>query len=145
MFFIDQVCPKDIAYISEISESVFSNEPESAPDGFNNPEWYFNAATTGYLYKIIFNGELAGGFVVFRTGQFNFQLERIFILPEYQNLGLGKKAISYAIKRFPEGKVWYTDVKPSWEKYSLFLTGCGFFESGFAIGSSTRYIKLLNK
>ena len=100
-------------------------------------------STTGYLYKIVFNGEIAGGFLAFRTGQLNFQLERIFILPEYQNLGLGKKALYYAIKRFPEAKVWYADVKPSWDKYSVFLSCCGFFESGFITGSSTRYIKLL--
>ena len=143
MLIIDQVCPEDIAYIAKISESVFSNDPESAPDGFDDPEWYFNVFTTGYLYKIVFNDEIAGGFLAFRTGQLNFQLERIFILPEYQNLGLGKKALYYAIKRFPEAKVWYTDVKPSWDKYSVFLSGCGFFESGFVTGSSTRYIKLL--
>lgn len=142
MLFIDQVCPEDIDYISEISASVFSDDPDTAPDGFDDPEWYFNASITGYLYKIVFNGELAGAFVAFRTGQLNFQLERIFILPEYQNLGLGKKAMDYAFRRFPEAKVWYTDVKPSWNKYSLFLTGCGFFESGFVIDSSVRYIKL---
>ncbi len=143
MLTINRACPEDIAYIAKISESVFSNDIISAPDGFNDPEWYVNISDTGYLYKIIFNGELAGGFVAFRTGHLNFQLERIFILPEYQNLGIGKKAIDYALKRFPEAKVWYTDVKPSWDKYSRFLTGCGFFESGFITNSSTRYIKLL--
>lgn len=143
MLIIDQACPEDIAYIAKVSESVFSKDIDSAPDGFDNPEWYFNISDSGYIYKIIFNGKLAGAFVAFRTGHLNFQLERIFILPEYQNLGIGKKAVDYALKRFPEAKVWYTDVKPSWNKYSLFLTGCGFFESGFVTNSSTRYIKLL--
>ena len=143
MFFIDQACPEDIVYIAKISESVFSNDPDSAPEGFNDPDWYFDVNNTGYLYKIVFNGELAGGLVAFRTGQLNFQLERIFILPEYQNLGLGKKAVNYAFKRFPEAKVWYTDVKPSWDRYTLFLASCGFFETGFTTGSSIRYIKLL--
>ncbi|MCK5758280.1 MAG: GNAT family N-acetyltransferase [Clostridiales bacterium] len=143
MLIIDQACPEDITYIAKISESVFSKDIVSAPDGFDNPEWYFNISDTGYLYKIIFNGELAGAFVAFRTGHLNFQLERIFILPEYQNLGIGKKAVYYALKRFPEAKVWYTDVKPSWDRYSLFLKRCGFFESGFITNSSTRYIKLL--
>jgi len=143
MLIIDQACPEDIAYIAEVSESVFSKDISSAPEGFDNLEWYFNVSTTGYLYKIIFNGELAGAFVAFRTGQLNFQLERIFLLPEYQNLGIGKKVLGYALKRFPEAKVWYSDVKPSWDKYSRFLTGCGFFESGFITNSCTRYIKLL--
>lgn len=143
MLLIDQASPGDIAYIAEVSETVFKTDINSAPDGFNDPEWYFNVSTTGYLYKIVFNGELAGGFVAFRTGQLNFQLERIFLLPQFRNLGIGKKALEYALKRFPEAKVWYTDVKPEWNQYSVFLTGCGFFESGFMTDSATRYIKLL--
>lgn len=143
MLTIDQACPEDIVYITKVSQSVFSREFSAAPDGYDNPEWYFAAADIGYLYKIMFNGDLVGAFVAFRTGQLNFQLERIFLLPEYQNLGIGKKALDYALKRFPEAKVWYTDVKPAWGKYSMFLTGCGFFESGFVTNDSTRYIKLL--
>lgn len=143
MLIIDQACSEDIAYIAKLSESVFSKDIISAPDGFDNPEWYFNISDTGYLYKIIFNGELAGGFVAFRTGRLNFQLDRIFILPEYQNLGIGRKAVDYVLKRFPEAKVWRVDVKPSWDKYSRFLTSCGFFESGFVTNSAMRYIKLL--
>ena len=143
MLIIDQACPEDIVYITKVSQSVFLNEILSAPEGYDNPEWYFSASDTGYLYKIMFNGELAGAFVAFRTGQLNFQLERIFILPEYQNLGIGKKTLDYALKRFPEAKVWYADVKPSWDKYSKFLASCGFFESGFITNNSTRYIRLL--
>lgn len=143
MLVIDKVCPEDIGYIAQISETIFSNDIDSAPIGYNDPRWYLNASVTGYLYKIIFNGLIIGSFVVFRTGQINFQIERIFILPEYQNLGIGKKTLNYALKRFPEAKVWYADVKPSWEKYSLFLTECGFFESSFFTDSCVRYIKLL--
>lgn len=143
MLIIDQASPEDISYIAKISESVFSIDMLSAPDNFMDPNWYFDASSTGYLYKIIFNGEIIGGFVVFKTGHLNFQLERIFLLPEYRNLGIGKKTINYVLKRFPEAKVWYADVKPSWNKYSLFLTHCGFFESGFETNSSTRYIRLL--
>lgn len=143
MLIIDQVCPEDIAYITKISEIAFSGDIGSAPVGFNEPVWYFNSSITGYLYKIVFNGMIIGGFTAFRTGQINFQLERIFLLPEYQNLGIGKKTLGYAFKRFPEAKVWYTDVKPSWDKYSVFLTGCGFFDSGFVTNSCSRYIKLI--
>lgn len=143
MLIIDQACPGDIGFITKISETVFLSDIDSAPTGFNDPDWYFNLYNTGYLYKIIFDGIIIGGFTAFRTGQINFQLERIFVLKEYQNLGIGKKALNYAFKRFPEAKVWYTDVKPSWEKYSLFLTGCGFFESGFVTNSCVRYVKLI--
>lgn len=142
MLIIDQAHPEDIGYIAKISELVFSSETDSAPIGFNDSKWYFSVSAIGYLYKIVFNGLIIGGFVIFRTGQTNFQIERIFILQEYQNLGIGKKSLAYVFKRFPEAKVWYADVKPSWNKYSFFLTACGFFESGFITDSYVRYIKL---
>lgn len=145
MLIIDQASPEDIGYIAKVSETVFSDDIGSAPEGYKDAEWYFNASSTGYLYKILFDGEIAGGFVAFRSGYLNFQLERIFLLPEYRNLGIAKKALDYAIKRFPEAKVWYTDVKPAWSGYSLFLTCCGFFESSCITDGSTRYIKLINK
>lgn len=143
MLNIIRACPEDISYITEISETVFSCEPDSAPEGFKDPDWYLRTSDTGYLFKIIFNGTLVGCFAVFKTGQFNFQLDRIFILPGYQGLGIGKKTLQYAVKRFPEARVWYSDVNPKWSKYSGFLTCCGFFETGFSKNSCTRYIKLL--
>lgn len=145
MLTIEKAYPEDISRITDISIAVFSHEADSAPEGYRNQEWYFNITNTGYLFKIQFNGEIIGGFVAFKTSQLNFQLDRIFILPEYQNLGIGKKAVNYAFKRFPEATVWYTDVKSQWKKYSSFLVRCGFFESSFSAGSSVRYIKLLNK
>ena len=78
MLIIDQASPEDISYIAKISESVFSIDILSAPDNFMDPNWYFDASSTGYLYKIIFNDEIIGGFVVFRfSTRKNFSFTRI--------------------------------------------------------------------
>jgi ribosomal protein S18 acetylase RimI-like enzyme len=143
MLEISRARPKDIPYIADISESIFSSDTAIAPEGYDSFQWYFRTNETGYLYKILFNGSLVGGFVAFRTGRFNFQLERIFILPEFQNLGIGKKSIQYVSRRFPEARVWYADVKHQWADYSQFLIRCGFFESISSSKNNTRYIKLI--
>lgn len=143
MLEIKRAFPEDVAYITDISESIFSLEHETAPEGYDNYEWYFRTSGTGYLFKILFNGLTVGGLVAFKTGRSNFHLERIFILPDYQNLGIGKKSVQYAFKRFPEAKIWYSDVRPEWKKYSEFLFTCGFFESGFNVGNGIRFIKII--
>lgn len=142
MLEITKARPKDIACITDISESVFSQDTAAAPEGYDSFQWYFRAIETGYLYKILFNGSLVGSFVAFRTGRFNFQLERIFILPEFQNLGIGKKSIQYVTRRFPEARVWYADVKHQWTDYSQFLISCGFFEGISPSKNKTRYLNL---
>jgi len=140
---IDLAYPEDIAYITDISEAVFSEDTATAPEGYDNCEWYYRAGDTGYLFKILFNGMPIGGFVAFRTGRFNFHLERLFILSDYRNLGIGKKAVQYAFLRFPEARVWYSDVRSEWENFTGFLLNCGFFESGYTLGKGKRFIKIL--
>ena len=144
MLEIIRAFPEDVAYITDVSECIFSIDPGTAPVGYDSYEWYLRASTTGYLFKIMFNNSMVGGFTIFKTGRFNFQLERIFILPDFQNIGIGKKAVQYVIKRFPEAKIWYSDVRPEWQKYSRFLNNCGFFESGFSAGGGRRFIKILH-
>lgn len=143
MLEITRAFPEDVTLITDVSECIFALDPSTAPEGYDSYEWYLRTASTGYLYKILFNDVLIGGFVVFRSGRFNFHLERIFILPDYQNLGIGRKSIQYVIKRFPEARVWYSDVRPEWIKYSAFLQNCGFIESGFSIGHGKRFIKTI--
>ena len=143
MLEIDRIYPEDVAYITDISESVFSSDPSVAPEGYDSYEWYMRTYESGYLFKILFNGSPVGGFTAFKASRFNYNLERIFILPDYQNIGIGKKSIQFALKRFPEAKIWYSDVKPEWIEFSGFLNSCGFFESGFSPGTGKRFIKIL--
>ncbi|MBN2558254.1 MAG: GNAT family N-acetyltransferase [Clostridia bacterium] len=142
MLYIDKASPGDIPYISSISAEAFSSGASLKPIGSNDPGWYADAASGGYLFKITFDGVLVGGLVVFKTGNSTFQLERIFILPSYQGLGIGRKSLDFIFKRFPEAKVWYVDAIPGLDGFSHFLKSTGFFESGFVSGSSPRYIKL---
>ncbi|MFO7611217.1 MAG: GNAT family N-acetyltransferase [Clostridia bacterium] len=143
MLYIDKAQPGDIPYISSISLEAFSSGTPLSPLGRNEPRWYFDAASDGYLFKIIFDGVLVGGLVVFKTGSSTFQLERIFILPSYQGLGIGRKSLEFIFKRFPEAKVWYVDAIPGLDGFSHFLKSAGFFESGFVSGSCSRYIRLI--
>ncbi|MBN2852404.1 MAG: GNAT family N-acetyltransferase [Clostridia bacterium] len=143
MINFERAHPEDVSYLVKVSEQAFLNAKTTLPEGYNDYNWLFQAMTSAYLFKILFNGSLIGGFLVYKIGAHNYQLDRLFILPEYQNIGIGKKAIDFLIKRFPEAKVWFTDVEPTWQKYTYFLSKCGFFESACYGKNSIRYIKLI--
>lgn len=134
---------EDIARITDISREAFSDSPGSAPEDFDSFRWYLNAYSNGYLFNILNKGDIIGFLAVFKTSRFCFELNRIYIDPDFRNLGLGKKAISFIVGRFPEAKVWYADVLGTDEAYPGFLTSCGFMESGFSHGLYTRFVKIV--
>ncbi len=142
MINFEKAMPEDITNIVSISKQVFSKTDIEIPEGSNDYEWFLHRLTSGYLFKITYNGLLIGSFLVFQIGLHNFQLDRLFILEEYQNIGVGKKTLSYLFKRFPEAKVWYVDANPSWKQYVYFLQKSGFFESTCREKDKIRYIKL---
>lgn len=142
MISFEKAHSEDVSHLVKVSEQAFSDVSVPAPEGFNDYSWLLQASNSAYLFKILFNGSLIGGFLVYKIGVHNYQLDRLFLLPEYQNIGIGKKAIDFLMKRFPEAKVWFADINPAWQKYSYFLSKCGFFESNCYGKDSTRYIKL---
>ncbi|MCK5811866.1 MAG: GNAT family N-acetyltransferase [Clostridiales bacterium] len=142
MINFEKAMPEDINTIVSISRQVFSKTNIEIPEGSNDYEWFLHRLTSGYLFKITYNGSPIGSFLVFQIGLHNFQLDKLFILEEYQNIGVGKKTLTYLFKRFPEAKVWYADVNPSWNQYVSFLQKNGFFESTYNEKDKTRYIKL---
>src|SRR5262245_55274011 len=44
-------------------------------------------------YKIIADGQIIGGIVVFDRGSGHFHLDRIYLDPDYHNLGVGTQAM----------------------------------------------------
>ncbi len=143
MINFDKASPEDITDIVTISRQVFAKTIIEIPEGSNDYEWFLHRLTSGFLFKITYNGLLIGSILVYQIGIHNFQLDRLFILKEYQNMGIGKKTLTYLFKRFPEAKVWYVDANPTWKQCVSFLKKCGFFESTCSDKDKIRYIKLV--
>lgn len=134
---------EDVTYMTELSREIFSDSTDTAPEDFDDFRWYYSAYLNGYLFTIIYNGEIIGFLVAFRTSRFCYELDRICISLSHRNLGFGKKTIKYLFRRFPEAKVWYADVIKGHDSYSAFLSASGFVESGFSNNTHTRYVNII--
>lgn len=133
---------EDIASIANISEQIFVDHILALPASYKNYKWINQNLDSGFLFKILFNDSLIGSFLVFKVGCHNYQLDSLFILQEYQHTGIGKKTITFLLKRFPEASVWFVDINEAWKKQVIFLEKCGFFESTCSGKKKIRYIKL---
>jgi GNAT superfamily N-acetyltransferase len=84
----------------------------------------------GQYYKVLVDGRLAGGLIVFRQAPQEYELGRIFIAPDFQNQGVGTRAMEFLGEEFPLAKRW-TLGTPAWNRRTRhFYEKVGFVEIG---------------
>ena len=85
-----------------------------------------NAIESGKAYRIVCNGEIAGGAVVRVDGD-RGDLELLFVSPRVHGKGIGYAAWCEIERMFPQVKVWET-VTPYFEKRNIhfYVNRCGF-------------------
>ncbi len=85
-----------------------------------------NAIKNGEGYRILCNGEIAGGAVVRVDGD-RGDLELLFVSPKAHNKGIGYGAWCAIEKMYPQVKAWET-VTPYFEKRNIhfYVNRCGF-------------------
>ena len=85
-----------------------------------------NAIENGEAFRIVCNGEIAGGAVVRVDGD-KGDLELLFVSPHAHSKGIGYAAWCEIERMFPQVKVWET-VTPYFEKRNIhfYVNRCGF-------------------
>ena len=85
-----------------------------------------NAIENGEAYRIVCNGEIAGGVVVRVDGD-KGDLELLFVSPRAHSKGIGYAAWCEIERMYPQVKVWET-VTPYFEKRNIhfYINRCGF-------------------
>jgi predicted acetyltransferase len=128
---------RDAAKLAVASKSAFENDIRygapshdgkgGGPPGYDSPEWQRRMMRAGRYYKIILDGQIVGGFIVFSRAIREYELGRIFISADFQNRGIGTQAMQFMFGEFPLAKTW-TVGTPAWNQRT-----CHFYEKvGFA-------------
>jgi GNAT superfamily N-acetyltransferase len=84
----------------------------------------------GEYYKVLRDGQMIGGIVVSRKGVREYEVIRIFIVPEHQNQGVGEQVFEFLRETYPLTKRW-TLGTPKWNARTRhFYHKVGFQEIG---------------
>ena len=75
------------------------------PTGYDDYEKEKTNIQNYPTYKILFDGKIIGGITCCNAGDF-YWLGGIYIIPSYQNLGIGAKAIAFIENEFPNATRW---------------------------------------
>ncbi|MBN1261894.1 MAG: GNAT family N-acetyltransferase [Anaerolineae bacterium] len=131
--------PRDTHTLAEISKRAFHSDshcgaPGSAegPPGYASAEWQRQIMKQGDYYKVLLDGRIIGGAIVFRRAPREYELARIFIDPEVHNQGVGAQAMTLLMESYPLAKRWTLET-PVWNTRTRhFYAKLGFSEIGFA-------------
>ncbi len=78
------------------------------------------------VYKILFNDQIIGDIIVRELGNGKYYLGGICVLPEFHNLGIGKKAIQYIEKENNDAKMWELETPSNRYKNHYFYSKMGY-------------------
>lgn len=128
--------PRDAEVLAEISERAFHGDIHygapglGGPPGYSSAQWQSKMMRIGQYYKILFDGQSVGGFIIFYKGPRHYELGRIFVDPDFQNQGIGTQAFEFMWQEFPLAKKW-TLGTPAWNRRTRhFYKKLGFVEIG---------------
>jgi GNAT superfamily N-acetyltransferase len=136
MIHFEKAKSADAKMLAEVSERAFEADIHygapgpGGPPGYKSDQWQSKMMRFGDYYKILADGQIIGGFIIFRKKPAEYELGRIFIDPNFQNQGVGAQAFAFIWQTYPLAKRW-TLGTPAWNvRNRHFYQKVGFVEVG---------------
>ena len=133
---VEEIAGVDVPALTRVMRRAFDDDSKrhlgvekGGPEGYDDGE-FFRKWLFGYEwtvgYKAISDGRIVGAIIVwiFDTGR-NY-LGTIFVDPEYQNRGVGKRLWDFIESRYPKTKSWQLETPGFATKNHHFYETCGF-------------------
>ena len=121
MIKIEKATLDDVVTLTEIQARTFQDDNKlkpsgcsmEGPPGYDSVDWNAERIGKTLYYKILLDGQIVGGIIVFDMGQGHYELGRIYVDPDVQNRGVGQQAVRQMFEAFPSAVKW-TLGTPSW-------------------------------
>jgi GNAT superfamily N-acetyltransferase len=136
MIEIKKARPQDAKALAAASWRAFDYDVHygapgpGGPPGYKSDQWQSKMMRIGQYYKILADGQIVGGVIIFRKKPREYELGRIFVEPDFQNQGVGTQTFEFIWQEFPLAKRW-TLGTPAWnQRTQHFYKKVGFVEIG---------------
>lgn len=141
---------KDARIFKEIAIKAFDDDKKeygSVPPGIESVDWHRYQIKSGMYYKIIFDNKIVGGIKLFNLKSGHYRLGTILILPDFQNRGIGHKAMEFIENEYPNAQKWSLDTPHKSYRNHYFYEKHGYVKVGETQPSKERefYLFLYEK
>jgi GNAT superfamily N-acetyltransferase len=118
---VKRATPDDAITLTEIQARTFQDDNKhkppgcsmAGPPGYDSVDWNARWIEGTPYYKIVCDGQIVGGIIVFDLGEGRYELGRIYVDTSHQNRGIGQQAVAHMFRAFPNATLW-TVGTPSW-------------------------------
>lgn len=139
----------DCAGLAETSKRAFDADVNvgaptpGGPPGYDSAEWHRAALTWGQVFTITAEETPVGGAIVCLLSPTEARLGRVWLVPEYQNRGLGREVMAGIEAMLPAVTRWTLDT-PVWNtRNHHFYARCGYQVIGAEGEDGLRFEKLV--
>jgi GNAT superfamily N-acetyltransferase len=144
----EEITEEDLPEITTVMTRSFDDDSRKhrglergGPDGYDNGDffrqWLFPYQES-VGYKILSEGQIIGGIIVWILPEGHNILGTIFVDPAYQDRGVGTRTWQFIESTYPETKSWRLGTPPwATKNHQFYQAKCGFVrvESDPIIGS----------
>lgn len=142
---LERARKEDAETLADISKRAFHSDvhvgapkgKDGAPDegggppGYDSPEFQARMMKVCHYYKMVYDGQIVGGLIASRRRPGHYELERIFVDPEYHNKGIASRAFEKVWPMYPDANIW-TLGTPEWNvRTKHFYEKLGFVQVGW--------------
>jgi GNAT superfamily N-acetyltransferase len=133
-----EIAEDDIPLVTPVMKRAFDDDAQKhlgkesgGPPGYDNGD-FFRTWLLPYEesvgYKILLEGQIIGGIIVWILPEGHNILGTIFVEPDYQDQGVGKQIWGFIEDTYPNTISWRLGT-PSWAEKNLhFYQKCGFVQ-----------------
>jgi GNAT superfamily N-acetyltransferase len=108
-----------------------SSDGGGGPPGYDSSEFQSRMMKVCQYYKMIYDGRVVGGLIASRRRPGHYELDRIFVDPEYHNKGIASRAFEQVWALYPDARIW-TLGTPEWNvRTRHFYEKLGFVQVGW--------------
>jgi GNAT superfamily N-acetyltransferase len=133
----EEITEDDVPELTEVMTRAFNDDAQKhrgvqkgGPPGYDDGE-FFRTWLFPYQqsvgYKILFQGEIVGGIIVWILPEGHNILGTIFVDPAYQDRGVGTQTWQFIEATYPQTKSWRL-ATPPWatKNHHFYEVKCGF-------------------
>ena len=133
----ERATPEDAEKLLEIQKEAFQEALRLYEDYGTNPAFdslqkITHRILSHHYYKVMADGTMVGGVHAEDKGEGRYYLHRIFIHPRYENLGIGKQAMTFIenLEACRNASVWMLDTPHKSYKNHAFYEKLGYVKTG---------------
>lgn len=129
--------PEEAMILTQVQKATFDDDtkrhlgkPSGGPFGYDSVPYCTSLISEGRAYTIKKEGTIIGGAFVTEELDGTVRINRLFIRPDHQGQGLGKRALKGLEARFPRAKRFVLDT-PVWaDRNQHFYQSLGYVRVG---------------